>query len=73
MSRGRVQRKPSSVSERRCCGECSHVDIVTSFHTLSIGGAPTLGRCPYYENGVYCVLLSQAACGCFAARDSGAE
>lgn len=44
------------------CAECSHVVVVHDFHTLSVEGVPTLGKCPYYKDGQYCVLLSQKGC-----------
>lgn len=50
------------------CGDCAHVSVVTSFHTLSVTGNPTLGRCPYYTGGKYCVLLSQRACEYFKTK-----
>ena len=43
------------------CRDCAHVVPVTDFHTLSVKGLPTLGRCPYYSDR-YCVLLSQVRC-----------
>ena len=51
------------------CRECAHVSVVTDFHTLTINGQkPTLGRCPYYTNGKYCVILSQKSCEHFKTR-----
>lgn len=44
------------------CRDCVHVTIDTKFNTLSLKGEPTLGRCPYYTDGKYCVLLSQKSC-----------
>lgn len=56
-------RKASSVSfVVSRCASCSHVKVVYDFHTLSVDGLPTLGRCPYYKDGQYCVLLSQKSC-----------
>lgn len=53
---------PGANVERHTCGECVNVTIVTKFNTLSLKGEPTLGRCPYYTDGKYCVLLSQKSC-----------
>ena len=53
---------PRANVERHTCGECVHVTIETKFNTLSLKGEPTLGRCPYYTDGKYCVLLSQKSC-----------
>lgn len=50
------------------CGDCVHVSIETQFSTLSLEGKPTLGRCPYYKDGRYRVLLSQRCCAHFKAR-----
>ena len=52
------------------CGDCANVSVVTSFHTLSVTGKPTLGRCPYYTEGKYCVLLSQSGCEHFKTKKS---
>lgn len=51
--------------QQHVCRECVHVTIETKFSTLSLKGEPTLGRCPYYTGGKYCVLLSQKSCGHF--------
>ena len=45
-------------AEQHVCRDCVHVTIDTKFNTLSLKGEPTLGRCPYYTDGRYCVLLS---------------
>lgn len=51
------------------CRECAHVEEVTKFHTLTVDGRkPTLGKCQYYTNGKYCVLLSQKSCSNFKKR-----
>lgn len=44
------------------CEECAYVEIEKAHHTLSLMGTPTLGRCPFYTNRKYCVLLSQLSC-----------
>lgn len=51
--------------ETHMCGECSFCEVETKFETLSLKGEPTLGRCPYYINKRFCVLLSQKACDKF--------
>lgn len=43
------------------CRECANVTRVYEFHTLSIKGEPTMGKCPYWTQSK-CVLLSQKAC-----------
>lgn len=43
------------------CGECALCEPVTKFHTLSVTGKPTLGKCPYIKDR--CVLLSEQSCG----------
>lgn len=47
------------------CKECAFCEVETKFETLSLKGEPTLGRCPYYTNKRFCVLLSQSACNKF--------
>ncbi len=64
----RVVRSSGPVSVHRC-GECAHVRVMMEFRTLSVKGEPTLGRCPYYEGGRYCVLLSQRSCEHFKERE----
>ena len=49
-------------AEQHVCRDCANVTIDTKFSTLSLKGEPTLGRCPYYTDGKYCVLLSQKSC-----------
>lgn len=49
-------------AEQHVCRDCVHVTIDTKFNTLSLKGEPALGRCPYYTDGRYCVLLSQKSC-----------
>ena len=49
-------------TEQHVCRDCANVTIETKFNTLSLKGEPTLGRCPYYTDGKYCVLLSQKSC-----------
>lgn len=56
MSPKRKQNKPK---ETHYCRECKHMSIVTTFHTLSLEGKPTLGRCPYMQRSV---LLSEKVC-----------
>lgn len=47
----------------RKCGECKNCTPETSHHTLSVHGRkPTMGRCPWYKDGKFCVLLSDRAC-----------
>lgn len=48
------------------CRDCEHVTIVTRFETLSVEGKPTLGKCPYYNQG--CVILSHKACAHYKKR-----
>ena len=67
--RKRPVQRAQEASESHSCRECSHVTVVTDFHTLTINGQkPTLGRCPYYTGGKYCVILSQKSCEHFKAR-----
>lgn len=49
-------------ADQHVCRDCVHVTADTKFNTLSLKGEPTLGRCPYYTDGQYCVLLSQKSC-----------
>lgn len=51
------------------CGECANVVEETKFHTLSLKGKPTLGRCPHYMDGKVCVLLSQMSCDKFVEKN----
>lgn len=46
--------------EMHTCGECRHAKPVYRFHTLSIGGRPTLADCEYVRERR--VLLSEKAC-----------
>ena len=55
----RVTPQEPEAKEIGTCGECANCTPVTKFHTLSIDGEPTMGRCPKEE---YCVLLSQKGC-----------
>ena len=59
-----TKRKPERKPwEGRCCRECGNVSEVTRFHTLSVKDRkPTLGKCPFYMGGKFCVLLSSPAC-----------
>ena len=59
-------RKNHDIEEHHVCHECAHVVEVTKFNTLTVNGLkPTLGKCQYYTNGKYCVLLSQKSCSKF--------
>lgn len=57
-----AKKKILDSDEKHFCRECKHVEFVTKFQTLSLEGKPTLGRCPYYTNGKWCVILSQKSC-----------
>ena len=57
-----AQKKKQNSTGKGICGDCAHVNVVTEQHTMSVFGNPTLGRCSYYTEGKYCVLLSQAGC-----------
>lgn len=48
------------VEEKHLCGQCAHIELVTKFHTLSIEGKPTMGKCKYMPNRR--VLLSEKSC-----------
>lgn len=52
----------AKVEVKTTCGMCKRVTPVMKQYTLSLEGKPTLGRCPYYENGKWSVLLSQKSC-----------
>lgn len=58
-------RKKIKINDPHKCRECAFCEIVTNFHTLSVKGEPTLGKCPHYTNREFCVLLSQQACDKF--------
>lgn len=68
MSQRKTNPKPRTppepkIWEGKKCGECGNVTEVTRFHTLTIKDRkPTLGKCPFYKDGVFCVLLSSPAC-----------
>ena len=55
-----MKRKPREEKVTHSCGECRHAKPVYRFHTLSIGGMPTLADCEYVRER--CVLLSEKAC-----------
>lgn len=52
------------------CRDCVHVEIVTKHSTLSVLGEPTLGRCPFYTGGKYCVLLLHDSCENYKERNT---
>ena len=61
-----AKRKSKAVfKEVHYCMECSFCEVETSFETLSLKGKPTLGRCQYYKDKKFCLLLSQRACDKF--------
>lgn len=62
------KREIQVVAERNVCRDCANVTIETKFRTLSVTGEPTLGRCPYYKESKFCVLLSQKICEHFKKR-----
>ena len=66
-----IKRKQTRNEPERFCKDCALVKVETSFHTLSLEGRPTLGRCPHYTDGRYCVLLSQKACEHFKPSQNG--
>lgn len=68
--RGRGKGVPAPV---HVCRDCAWVTYVTKFSTLSLEGRPTLGRCPYYGEGRYSVLLSQKGCDYFRDREKDAD
>ena len=43
------------------CRDCQNCELVKDFHTLSIKGEPTLGRCQYWKESKS-VLLSLDYC-----------
>lgn len=56
-----MKRHAQQVDGRRC-GECGRCVEVLRFHTLSVTGKPTLGRCEFVKER--CVLLSERwVCG----------
>lgn len=64
-----TQKKKQSSDGQYKCGDCANVEVVTKHHTMSITGKPTLGRCPFYTNGEFCVLLSQPSCENFKNKE----
>ena len=49
--------------EGKKCRDCGNVEEVTKFNTLDVHfRKPTLGKCPFYKEGKFCVLLSSPAC-----------
>ena len=62
------KKKQNSVGQYKC-GDCANVNVVTEQHTMSVFGKPTLGRCLYYTEGKYCVLLSQTGCEHFKSKN----
>ena len=64
--------KPESAAVHKCM-ECEFCKEEMAFHTLSLKGEPTLGRCPYYTNGKFCVLLRQKSCKHFKLRNGKTE
>lgn len=63
------KRNKESKGSTNKCGECALCEVEMKFSTLSLKGEPTLGRCPYYAKGIYCVLLSRVACKHFKAKN----
>ena len=63
-----VPKKKEEKKPKGTCGNCKHCTYVTDFHTLSLTGKPTFGRCPNWTQSKS-VLLSLDTCNLFDQRE----
>ena len=61
VKRKTTSKKNSKIKVDWTCRDCQNCEPVTEFHTLSMKGEPTLGRCPYWTQSKS-VLLSLDYC-----------
>ncbi len=66
----KTMRNSQNSDVQHVCRDCVHVTFETKFNTISLKGEPTLGRCPYYTDGKFCVLLSQKSCEHFKKKST---